>query len=426
MKKVYYGWYVCAAGMLLLFMTMGVTQNGFSVFLPYIRESYGFTNTQTSTIVTARCLVAFASMTTVGIYYKKLSLRFGTFIAALLAALAFFVYSIAETYPMFLLGAALTGLSYGLGTMIPLSILMDHWFIRHRALALSICACGSGIATIFLPSLVTVLIEKFSIKTAFTVECIGVLVISIIVVLIMRDDPSDKGLKPYGSEDAKASKKDSAVSAASENAEISQAQGETLAETSQAGEAPRMTTTLWLLLGATSLFMGAMANSGFSHIPILYTSSGFSAEAVALMYSSIGVVLTLSKVVYGEVTDRIGGFKSSLLFSTILFAGNALCCLAFLGSTAICVLNVLLLGIGYPIATIGQAIWAGDLASRAEFSKVVRRLQVIYSAGSLIFSSVPGILADRFGSYTPAFIVFATCGALSVLFLSISYKLGRK
>ena len=140
------------------------------------------------------------------------------------------------------------------------------------------------------------------------------------------------------------------------------------------------------------------------------------------MYSGIGIVLTLSKVVYGEVTDKIGGFRSSMLFATILFVGNVLCCFAFLKSPLISVLNVLFLGVGYPIATIGQSIWAGDLASKAEFSTVVRRLQVTYSAGSLVFSGIPGILADKFGSYEPAFVMFSICGLLSVTFLSVAYR----
>ena len=151
MKQFHYGWVVCVTCTLLLFVTMGTVSNGFSVYLPFILEEKGLTNAQTSSLVTLRCAVSFVAMLGIGFYYKKVSLRVGTGLAACCAGLAFLLYSLAEGYPLFCLGAAVSGLSYGLGSMIPVSILINRWFFRHRALALSICASGSGLATIILP-----------------------------------------------------------------------------------------------------------------------------------------------------------------------------------------------------------------------------------------------------------------------------------
>ena len=88
-------------------------------------------------------------------YYQKVSIRVGTTIAAAAAGVSFLLYSAAEAYPLFCVGAAISGVSYGLGSMIPVSILINRWFYQHRALALSICASGSGIATIVLPPVTT-------------------------------------------------------------------------------------------------------------------------------------------------------------------------------------------------------------------------------------------------------------------------------
>ena len=38
MKRPYYGWLVCAAATLLIFITMGTVSNGFSVYLPFIMD----------------------------------------------------------------------------------------------------------------------------------------------------------------------------------------------------------------------------------------------------------------------------------------------------------------------------------------------------------------------------------------------------
>ena len=66
MKRIHYGWAVCAAATGLLFITMGTVSNGFSVYLPFIMAERGLTNAQTSSLVTLRCLVSFFAMLGIG------------------------------------------------------------------------------------------------------------------------------------------------------------------------------------------------------------------------------------------------------------------------------------------------------------------------------------------------------------------------
>lgn len=76
-----------------------------------------------------------------------------------------------------------------------------------------------------------------------------------------------------------------------------------------------------------SLFMGALANPGFSHLSVLYTSEGFDPMVVAAIISAAGVMITLGKLLYGEVTDRMGGYiPAYLMFSG--FLAMALLCIA--------------------------------------------------------------------------------------------------
>ena len=198
MKKMHYGWVICITCTLLLFVTMGTVSNGFSVYLPYIMEEKGLTNAQTSSLVTLRCAVSFLSMLVIGFYYQKVSIRVGTTIAAAAAGVSFLLYSAAEAYPLFCVGAAISGVSYGLGSMIPVSILINRWFYQHRALALSICASGSGIATIVLPPVTTALVENLSMATTFRIEAVAIFLLAAVIFLALRNQPADKGLLPCG------------------------------------------------------------------------------------------------------------------------------------------------------------------------------------------------------------------------------------
>jgi len=400
-KKIYYGWTVCIVSTMLIFITMGTISNGFSVYLPYIINQNGFTYSQGSYLVTLRCLIAFFSMLVIGFYYKIFSIRTGASIAAFCAGLAFFIYSISDTYVSFCIAAAISGISYGFGSMIPVSILMNRWFIQRKTLALSICATGSGIATIVLPSVTTLMIEYLSLNQAFLIEAVFILILTAIIYIFLRNSPDEKGLKPYGFE----------------YMETFVSEADTPVTNSRA-----FSKKLWILMGFVSLFMGAQANSGFSHLAVLYTTEGFNSMIVSYIITGVGVMIVVGKLIYGEVTDKIGGYKSSILFSIVLLLGNTLCCLAFLNSTLIIILNIIFLGIGYPIATIGPAVWASDLASPDHFSTIVKRLQVIYAAGALIFASIPGMLADVLGSFIPAYILFSVCIAVALLFIQLSYR----
>lgn len=398
MRKIHYGWVICAVGSLVMFICLGMASNTFSVYLSYIRDEYGITNAQTSMLITIRCLVSFIAMFSIGFVYRHITIRIGTSIAAGLAGVAFLIYSMATNYAVFCVGAALAGIAYGYGTMIPVSLLINRWFVKHKALALGICTTGSGIATIILPTMIIRSIERFSLRWTFLIEGVFILVLTVIIALLLRNDPSEKNLQALG---------------IVEKVEI-QKKKETGAS---------LNLKQWILLGISCACMGALANPGLSHLSILLTSEGFSAMLAAGIVSMVGAVLTVSKVVYGHITDHYGGIFSTIMFGGFLLVGHILCCLSYMQSEVICIFLAVMMGAGYPITTMGQSVWANDLVSDEQYPTVLRRLQVIYAAGALIFSNLPGIMADIFsGSYIPAYMVFSVLMGLTVLFVLIAYK----
>lgn len=396
---MHYGWIICLAGALTIFITMGTVSNGFAVYLPYILRDYGLTNAQTSSLVMLRCLVAFFSMVMIRFFYDRVSLRIGIFLSAVFAGSAFLLYSLAGGYGLFCVGAAVSGLAYGLGSMIPISILMGNWFYRRRALSLSISGAGSGIATIFLPLVTTRLVEFSSLRTAFVIEGAAIWGIALILALLIRDHPSDKGLEPYGRGPAEAEKADAG--------KIHSGRG--------------MSAGMWAAMCVACLIMGGLANPGFSHLTVLFSSEGISSMHIAMVISVIGVMIVVGKLLYGEVTDRIGGLFSSILFGSVLLAGHVLCCLVFTGSEAVCLAGAVALGLGYALCTIGPSVWAGDLERPERYGAAVRRFQVMYAGGALCFSAFPGILADLTGSYIPSYILFSVFNGVSLLIVVWAY-----
>lgn len=395
MKKVHYGWMVCLGCALLLFCTSGLSINAFTVYQPYILAQNNFTNAQSSTIITFRSLFSFLSMFVTGIYYRKLSLRKGMAIAGLLTLSGFVLFAFARSHAVYCLGATAVGLGYGLGTMIPIAIVLDHWFLSKRTLAISICSAVTGVSTLGIPSALTHMIETYGLKRTFLAEscCIAVLVLA--AVLLIRDHPSQMGLTPYGAESRSA-------------------------KTLSAGRS--LAKKHWLLIVPMLLLLGALTSVGYSHLSMLASAKGFDGHITALAITVSGIMLTVGKFIYGGVSDRLGIYRCNWIFGLILIGGLTLCCT--MGSSVVLLFLAMCgYGTGLATTTVGLTAWAGDLSTPEQYDGNIRRFQLGYAAGTLVFSSLPGILADRFGgSYVPAYIFFTVCAVFVVLSVQWLYR----
>lgn len=401
MKRVHYGWWVCFGCALLLFCTSGLTVNAFTVYQPYILNQNGFTNAQSSSIITVRSLFSFLAMFLTGVYFKKFSLRTGMGLAGLMTALGFFVFGIAKTYFLYCLGGALLGLGFGFGSMVPIAIMLEHWFAQKRTLAVSICSAATGLATFGIPSLITWLITHTSLAIAFWCEAGFIAAMTLISFLLIRDHPGQKDLEAYGA---------GALQKAQENLR----------------QAVVLEKKHWFLLVPMLLLIGAMTSVGFSHLSMLVSGEGFSSHITALAITVSGVSLAVSKCIYGWVSDKLGNYRTNFLFGGVLLLGMVLCCMVRAGVVVVFI-AMCTYGAGLALTTTGLVTWAGDLSSPATFDITVRRFQIGYAAGGLVFSTLPGILADQFGgSYIPAYIFFTACTVYILFSVQWTYRQCRK
>ena len=388
--RLHYGWVVCAACALLLFCTSGLAVNAFTIYQPYILAQNGFTNAQSSMIVTVRSLFGFAGMLLTGRYYRRLTLRAGMGLAGGMITAGFFLFGAARSYVVYLAAAAVVGVGYGFGTMIPVSMVMERWFIEKRNTAVGLCSAVTGLSTLGFPSLLTWGIERYGLAAAFRFEGLCIVGLVLLSFLLNRSQPADMGLRPYGSWDAV------------EHGGYRE-HGRSLGKKH------------WMILIPALLCVGAFASVGYSHITVLARGEGASAHTAAIAVTISGIALVGSKFLYGVVTERITTYKANWVFGAILTAGLFLCCV-FRGSAAVLYPAMAVYGIGLPVGTVGLTAWAGDLSAPEKYDETIRRFQVCYAAGGMLFSTLPGILADRSGgSYVPAYVFFTCCAVFTIL-----------
>ena len=386
-------WLVCLGGALAMFAVMGLGVNVFSIYQTEIIRLNGFTDAQGSWITTTRSLFILATLLCVNQLCTRFGLRRVMSAGVLLVGLSCLCFAFADRFLLYCAAAALTGVGYCLAGMVPISLAVGRWFQDRQGLALGLASAGSGVSTVFAPVLLTGVVKEQGITAAFLWEGAVMFLCALLVWLLVQDAPGAAG--PY------------------------RRPGSVPGPDKRSGGAG-LSRSQWTLLLLAALFVGATGGPGFSHLTMLYTSSGYSSLFVAGLLSYLGAMISLGKIVCGQVYDRLGGLGGNCFaFGTLLLA-LALCTLAPIGGVLLPVLAITAFGLGLSITAVSPARWAGDLC--ADYESGVRSITLAFTAGMLVFGPLPGLLADWLGGYVPAYAAFFTLLLAAYLIVQGLYR----
>lgn len=409
MKAQPYRFTICALSTVMVFVCVGLVSNAFSICLPFIIKVHGFSNTQISLLATMKSVTSLLAMFAADRYYGRLGLKKGIALAMLSASLSFFIYGISSTPLLYCAASALSGISYAMGGMIPASLLIRQWFPLKPAAALGIAASGSGIGSVLGPVTLLFLIENFGLSSAFLAQALAVAAVTLpIVALIRENTPEHTGIETASVEDFP----ETEVSSGSSRDCI---HGGTLLH-NRLGRREQ----LRILCG--SFLIGVLGLTGFNYLSLLYTSAGHSAATVSFFLSLMGILLIAGKCSFGWIADRAGSFRTAALFCLFLCIGQLLCCFAPQSGRLLFGITFLFLGMGLALASVGLSIMASDFCQVGNYATVLKNYQLSYALGGLVSSAVPGMLADRTGSYLPSYILFFILSIALFLFIIPVYR----
>lgn len=401
-KRLHYAWFVCFGCALIFFCTCGLSCNVYSVYQPFLIRDYGFTQTQVGLMTTIRTLANMSSLLVLKKFFDRLNLRRGLLAAALINVAGYYVFSVAGTYRMFVLGHILVGFGYGLSCMVPMSMLLERWFYKDRTLAVSICCAASGLATVGVPGLITSSIERRGLNRTFFLEAVIMTAMVGLGALILRDDPKKMHISAFGEEEQPGF--------------------------GQADEKKTSGLTMKELIPAFIMvfMMGAICGPGWSCMSLLASTQGYSSGIMALGVTLAGAALMAGKFLYGYLSEKFTIYKTTMWFFAALLAGGILLCVSGAGTWAI-LSGCLVYGGALSMITVGLVSWTGDWVSPENRNDLKRRIQITYSTGSLCFTVIPGIVADLTGSYVPSYIYFTVTGAVCMFIMrSVYRRLARK
>lgn len=365
---------------LFLFVNIGFPSTSFNVYQPYLIAQDAVGDLGASAILAVRTLVSLCAMFFVDRYYSNLDARRGVALACAMTAAGFGLYAVGGSMPVYLLGAVLSGMGYGFGGMVAMTILTNRWYRKGIGTAMGIASVGSGVASILVPLAAVQVIHAQSLHAAFALEAGVALALGALVLLLLRNRPSDLGIEL----------EDPALEGG----------------TSRAVRAPYRLSPAWRVLFMAALVaVGAVAVGGGTYLSVLFTSSGIDAVYAATLLSVMGICLTIAKFVTGRLFDAIGTRRGSALMFGVLTVGLALCIVSSGGSPVIAAIAAALLGAGISLGTVGISMWSLELTDGGSTTRFVKRCQIAYALGGFLMNSIPGPLKTITGTYVSSYVI---------------------
>ena len=407
---IFYGWWMVALGCAMRCLGGGLHHYGFTIFFLPLSLDLGLSRAATSLAFSLARAEGALEGPLAGYCIDRFGPRPIMFAAILLSGTGYMLLSTVDNYFQFLVVyLGVICLSYGAGFMHSPMVLANTWFIRRRAMAMTLTSASIGIGgTVFSP-LLAFAVQAWGWRWAAVLTGISFFLIGLPLAAPVRRSPESMGLLPDGDSPEK-SREPNRSHASARPAQLPQ-------EDSRPTQAMR-TRAFWLLVVATSLRVAGLGTVMVHFIPIMVWK-GLSETRAALLLSTFAFLALPSHLLLGWAADYVS--KPRLMALAMLIASGALLLLVQ-GD------NEWHLWIFTVLFTVVEAIfpvsWAtvGDLFGRRFFATIRGTMSLFYLWGTVTAPVVAGLIYDRSQTYAPTLWGMVVLFILAALFYLLVHK----
>lgn len=391
----HYAWLILISCCFMFAGSMALINSIIGVYMVPVTTALGCARGDFTFMLTTQAISIVISMPIWGNIFqnKKININLALTVGALTMIACPLICSFASDLTAFYIAGFLGGIGIAACFTMATPVLIGNWFAKqHRGKMIGIASCFAGVSTIFWSPLFTVVIAQFGYQTAYLVNAVlmAVLILPWTLFVIKRD-PEDKGLKPFGFKEGGQD--------ASENA----------AEAGMPAKLALRTPAFWIVflgVALTALGMGFSNNqTGIAQEFLAGTDLAESAAMIgASMISAAALGNLLSKLTFGFLADR---FKLSTCFVLHQFVWLLAFVLWLAGGTmpAILIVGGFCLGFCNAPSRVGWALSIRKLFGNADYSKIWSYVAVASSIVGGISTSAIAWIYDGTGSYHGALVV---------------------
>lgn len=407
-KRIDYKWVVVALCFLMMFIGLGFCSGTKSLFLKPITSFLGIDRATYSITDSMR----YIGTAVVNVFFGSLVARFGSKKLILAGCMSLFLSMVlamvGESVLVFYLSGLLLGIGFSWMSTTMAGYVINRWIDKNKGTVLGIVFAANGIGAAIAAQIVTPLITsgESGYKSAyFLISCILV-GLFVVILLFYKDKPIIK------SEDHTVKK-----------AKKSKSQNWDGLEFSQVLKKP------YFYLTCVCVFASGLMLQGITGVAAAHMSdSGLTDSYIATVTSMSMLFLACSKFLSGFIYDKFGIRVAVTVCTT--FSVLAMLTLTFLdGSTLGQVLAMtysLFAAIALPLETIMIPIYSNDLFGQKSYNKVLGIFVSVCTAGFALGAPLLNICFNAFGSYNPAFYLFAGIMVVVIVLLQVVISMARK
>ena len=407
----YFGWIIIAVAFVTVALSV-TARTAFSLMFPPIVDEFGWDRGLAAGAFSFGFLVSAVISPIVGRIMDRRGPRFVIEIGVVLTAAGLMGATLIEVpWQLYATLGLLVGAGANCMSFSVQSQYLPNWFVRRRALAISIAFSGVGVgAILILPWLQSIILKEGWRSACWTLG-VMTLVVLLPINLIIAKRPQDVGVLPDGA-------KETAAAAARRAATIVDPAWTAIDWT--VARAVRTARFWWLIVGY--FCAGYVWYAVQVHQTKYLVEIGFDPMEAAWSLGFVAMVAIPGQIALGALSDRIG----REIVWAIASAGFAICYAALLALAAgpsrpMLYVMVLSQGVlGYAFTALMGPIVA-EIYEGPHFASIFSIIMVALLAGGAMGPYATGLLHDIEGTYTAAFtvaLVLSIVGAIAVWFAS--------
>lgn len=388
-----------------------VTLTGLSFFTPAVLRDFPEWSSSSFLIYyTIYGLASALSMPLAAQLIERLKAQGLMIVGGALAAAGLVLFSFSSALWMFYLAGLIIGLGVGLSVQYVPIVVVNRWFVEKRGTVLGAVLAGSGVGGVLLGVAVPPLMDALGWRGAMLALAALMAAAAILPgVFLIRNNPEDQGLKPYGAPPA-----DKLTTTAKDSFEPGLTQEEAV-----------KTPWFYVLLGSLALF--GITYGMTQHVVNYLVNEPWGVPVSQQTASAVVVLATVLLIPYkpllGWLVDKIGLERTLVL--TLVVASIGIVMFAFARSPWLFFAAMVLIAFGLANGTVTPPLIGERAFGQRDFSKLWGILGMAYPIGLSAGAALWGLIPDLTGTYFWGFIAVPVVTAIFVGGFLLVIRRGR-
>ncbi len=406
--KNHYHWVVAILVLLQLAASGGSINNVSSMFLLPITESLEISRGDFSLAYSMRAVAAVVFTLVTGVLLVRFGYRKMVVAFLVVTGLGFILVANSHNVIVLSIGFAMLGMSEGFCGTAGASRIVSAWFHRYRGTVLGFVTAATGLGGSLMCLVISGLMGRFDWRAAALGCGVIILIVAVLMLLIIRNHPSQMGLKPFGEGQQLKVKKHK--------------RPDSLWSGFTMKQLLRRPTFYMMLIGT---FLSCLITYLAQPVIVPHLQDcGLTAGQATAFQSMLMFGMAGSKFLSGTLCDHIGPKWVTMLCLSACAAAMVL--LAIVESVLSAVFAVLALAMALPLVSVVIPLLSSDLFGYQSQGTAAGIFLSMMPAALILSGPIVNMAYDALGSYRPVYWVAAVATVLLIGLYLLMYLLSNR